>query len=115
MSVSLVKSGPLRSEIRVWLNANGHPQGARGRFTPAGIEAYNAANPRAKYDAKGTTPAFVKTVVIVAKPEKGRSVSRTLNIGQVRAALALAGTPVGKRGRISKAVLSSYVLASAGK
>ena len=113
MSVATVQSGPERSAIRGWLNANGFPQGSRGRFTPAGVEAWNETFPHAKYSK--TTPAFVKTVVVSAKPEKGRSISRTLNIGQVRAALVASGAPIGKRGRISKATLASFVLASAGK
>lgn len=99
------------SVVRAWAesvgaiatNADGGHQ--RGRLGADVISAYNA-----KHGLKAVEAAFVKTVKVSAKPAKGRTVTRTVSIPQVRAAARAAGVTVGARGRVPQSVLSAYVL-----
>lgn len=115
MAVASVKSGPSAAQVREWgreQNAKGESfkgteAGVRGRLNPALVEAFNKAHK----GANAYKPhAHVPTVTVTAKPEKGRAVERKVNVAQARQALAAAGQPVGKRGRISQAQMSAYVL-----
>lgn len=92
--------------VRAWAESvDAISKGQRGRLGADVISAYNA-----KHGLKAVEASFVKTVRVTAKPAKGRSVTRTVNIAAVRAAANAAGVTVGLRGRINKAVLSAYVL-----
>lgn len=106
--MATVKSGPKRSDIRAWLNDNGHTQGARGRFTPAGVAAWNAAHPFARYNAN--TPAHVHTVTVSVKPAKGRTITRKVSPIEVRAAAKAAGHDVGQIGRLKQSTFEAFVL-----
>ena len=92
--------------VRAWAESvDAISKGQRGRLGADVIAAYNA-----KHGLKAVEASFVKTVRVSAKPAKGRTVTKTVNIAQVRAAAVAAGHAVGKRGRLDKAVLSAFVL-----
>lgn len=100
-----IKVSASPADVRVWAADNGFTVGKRGKFSRDLISAYNKAN-GLKYRAG----AHVPTVKVTAKPAKGRSVTRTVNVAQVREAAAAAGVPVGKRGRLDRKVIDAYVL-----
>ena len=100
-----IKATASPADVREWARANGHPVGTRGRFAPDLIKAFNAS-----HGLKYREAEHVPTVEVTAKPEKGRKVTRKVNIALVREAALAAGVPVGKRGRISKEVVEAYVL-----
>lgn len=92
--------------VRAWAESVGAiPAGQRGRLGADVIAAYNAKN-----GLKHTEKAFVKTLVVKAKPAKGRTVTKRVSVPDVRAAAKAAGINVGERGRIPQTVLSAYVL-----
>ena len=93
------------ADVRVWAADNGFTVGKRGKFSRDLISAYNKAN-----GLKYREGEHVPTVKVTAKPAKGRSVTRTVNMAQVRAAAVEAGVEVGKRGRIDRKVIDAYVL-----
>lgn len=94
------------TQVRVWAIDNGLIlAGQRGRLGAEVIKFYNAA-----HALKHTEHTFVKTVKVSAKPAKGRTVTRTVNVSQVRAAARAAGVEVGARGRLPKSVLDAAVL-----
>lgn len=107
MAAPTIKASARPSDVRSWLKAEGLiPESQeRGKFTQAHIRAYNKAN-----GLKYRQGQHVQTVEVIAKPEKGRSVRRRVNIAQVRAAAEKAGVEVGKRGRVSQEVLAQFVL-----
>lgn len=111
MSFIVSKSGPSAATLRAWGNDNGFPAKAetRGRPSKALIAAYNAKHRGAlRYDPKGNPS--VKTITVKAKPAKGRTVEKRVNVSAARAAAKAAGLPVGARGRLPQAVLSTLVL-----
>lgn len=105
MTAKSIKVSASPADVREWAKANGHEVGARGKFSRDLIAAYNKAN-----GLKYRQGQHVPTVKVTAKPEKGRSVTRTVNVAQVRAAAADAGVSVGKRGRLDRKVIDAYVL-----
>lgn len=104
-TVAKIKASASPADVREWARANGHTVGTRGRFAPDLIKAFNAS-----HGLKYREAEHVPTVEVTAKPEKGRKVTRKVNIALVREAAAAAGVPVGKRGRISQEVIQAYVL-----
>lgn len=100
-----IKVSAAPADVRKWAAENGHTVGKRGKFSTDLIAAYNKAN-----GLKYRQGQHVPTVKVTAKPEKGRSVTRTVNVAQVRQAAAEAGVPVGKRGRLDRKVIDAYVL-----
>ena len=100
-----IKASASPADVREWARANGHTVGTRGRFAPDLIKAFNAS-----HGLKYREAEHVPTVEVTAKPEKGRKVTRKVNIALVREAALAAGVPVGKRGRISQEVVEAYVL-----
>ena len=100
-----IKATASPADVRAWARENGHKVGTRGRFAPDLIRAFNAS-----HGLKYREAQHVPTVEVTAKPEKGRKVTRKVNISLVREAAAAAGVPVGKRGRISQEVIQAYVL-----
>lgn len=100
------------ADVRAWAQAQGliPTSQVRGRLSPAVTKAYNAA-----HGTKYREGAFVETVEVVAKPAKGRKVTRKVNVAEVRAAAKAAGVPVGERGRIPASVLSAFVLGTLGQ
>lgn len=100
-----IKVSASPADVRAWASEQGIPVGKRGKFSRDLISAYNKAH-GLKYRAGEHVP----TVKVTAKPAKGRSVTRTVNMAQVRAAAQEAGVPVGKRGRIDRKVVDAYVL-----
>ncbi len=111
MAVASVKSGPSAAQVRAWGRAQGitegTKEGTRGRLSPALVKAFNAKHKGANAYKEG---ASVETVTVKAKPAKGRTVVRTVNVAQVRAAALAAGAQVGARGRLPQEVLTAYVL-----
>ena len=105
MSAPKIKATAPASAVRAWATENGIETGSRGRLAPDVIKAYNA-----KHGLKYREAQHVETIEVTAKPEKGRKVTRRVNVAMVRDAAREAGVPVGKRGRISDEVLSAYVL-----
>lgn len=100
-----IKVSASPADVRAWAQENGHKVGQRGKFSRDLISAYNKAN-----GLKYREGEHVPTVKVSAKPAKGRTVTRTVNMAQVRAAASAAGVPVGKRGRIDRKVIDAYVL-----
>ena len=100
-----IKATASPADVREWARENGHKVGTRGRFAPDLIRAFNAS-----HGLKYREAQHVPTVEVTAKPEKGRKVTRKVNISLVREAALAAGVPVGKRGRISQEVIAAYVL-----
>lgn len=100
-----IKVSASPADVRAWAADNGFTVGKRGKFSRDLISAYNKA-----HGLKYRQGEHVPTVKVSAKPAKGRTVTRTVNVAQVRAAAAEAGVPVGKRGRISPEVMQAYVL-----
>lgn len=97
-------------QVREWAEAEGLIKaGQRGRLGAEVIKAYNKANA-----VKHTESEFVPTIRWTAKPEKGRKVTKTVNVNRVRAAAQEAGLTVGKRGTLPKSVLDAYVLGTLG-
>jgi hypothetical protein len=98
------------SQVRAWAEAEGLIKaGQRGRLGAPVIKAYNA-----KHGVKHTESKYAKTVKVTAKPAKGRKVTRTVLIPEVRAWASDNGFKVGPRGTLSAEVLSAYVLRSEG-
>ena len=100
-----IKATASPADVRAWARENGHEVGTRGRFAPDLVRAFNAS-----HGLKYREAQHVPTVEVTAKPEKGRKVTRKVNIALVREAALAAGVPVGKRGRISQEVIQAYVL-----
>ena len=112
MSASIrVSASP--AQVRKWAESNVNPKtgnpwikpGQRGRLGAPVIKAYNAAN-----GVKHTESEYVPTIKHTAKPEKGRKVTRTVNVARVRAAAKYAGVFDKERGTLPKSVLDAYVL-----
>lgn len=112
MSASLrVSASP--AQVREWAEKTTNPEtglpylraGQRGRLGAPVIKAYNKS-----HAVKHTENAYVPTVKHTAKPAKGRKVTKTINLAQVRAAAQDAGVKVGARGTLPTAVLDAYVL-----
>ena len=93
------------ADVRAYAQKNGIAVGTRGKFSKDLISAYNKS-----HGVKYVEGKHVARVKVTAKPEKGRSVTRSVNMGEVRAAALDAGLPVGKRGRIAEEVVNAYVL-----
>lgn len=105
MAAKSIKVSATPADVRAWGAENGFTVGARGRFSADLVKAYNKA-----HGLKYRAGAHVPTVKVTAKPEKGRSVTRTVNMADVRAAALDAGVKVGKTGRIDRKVTEAYVL-----
>lgn len=105
MAAKSIKVSASPADVRAWAAENGFDVGSRGRFSTDLVRAFNKAN-----GLKYREGQHVPTVRVSAKPEKGRTVTRTVNVADVRAAAREAGVPVGRRGRIDGAVMSAYVL-----
>ena len=105
MSAPKIAATAPASVVRAWAAENGIETGSRGRLAPDVIKAYNA-----KHGLKYREAQHVETIEVTAKPEKGRKITRRVNVAMVRDAAREAGVPVGNRGRISEAVLTAYVL-----
>lgn len=103
--VENIKKSASASEVREWAREQGVAVGKRGRLAPDVVKAYNAA-----HRIKHVEAAHVETVEVTAKPEKGRAITRRVNISQAREAAREAGVEVGARGRLPKSVLSAFVL-----
>lgn len=100
-----IKVSASPADVRVWAADNGFTVGKRGKFSRELIAAFNKSN-----GLKYREGEHVPTVKVSAKPVKGRTVTRTVNVAQVRAAAQEAGVPVGKRGQIAPAIMEAYVL-----
>lgn len=105
MSAPKIVATAPASAVRAWAAEQGIEVGKRGRLAPEVVKAYNA-----KHGLKYKEAQHVETVEVTAKPEKGRKITRKVNVAMVREAALDAGVPVGKRGRISEQVLTAYVL-----
>lgn len=98
------------AQVRKWAEDNGLiKEGQRGRLGESVKKAYNKSN-----GVKYVEGAHVKTVKHTAKPEKGRKVTRTVNVALVRKAAVEAGLFDGKRGTLPTSVLDAYVLGQIG-
>lgn len=93
------------AQVRAWAVANGYEVGARGKFSPELIKAYNKNN-----SLKYVPGKYVRTVVVEGKDSRGRKATRKVSPAAVRAAAIAAGEQVGKRGRIPL----SFLAAAAG-
>lgn len=105
MSAPKIVATAPASAVRAWAAEQGIEVGKRGRLAPQVVKAYNAS-----HGLKYREAQHVETVEVTAKPEKGRKITRRVNVAMVRDAARDAGVPVGKRGRISEQVLTAYVL-----
>lgn len=98
------------AQVRAWAVSQGLiKEGQRGRLGAPVIKAYNKAHP-----VKHSEAGYVPTIKHTAKPEKGRKVTRTVNVTQVRVAAQKAGMKVGARGTLPTSVLDAYVLGQIG-
>lgn len=79
------------------------PEGTRGRIPTATITAFNEAHPKAKYRTAAKQPA--KKVEVKGKNDKGRTVTKKVEVKAARAALIEKGVAVPARGALSKALL----------
>lgn len=94
--------------VREWAAENGlpaQPVGTRGRLPKATIEAFNKAHPRGKFLGN---PA--PKVTLSAKPEKGRTRTRTATVAEVRAFAVANGLAKPSRGRLSNEAKRAFVL-----
>lgn len=98
--------------VREWAQAEGlvPTEHKRGRLPASVVKAFNKA-----HGQKYVPAAYVETVEHTAKPAKGRSVTRKVNIADVRRACVAAGVEVGARGRLPKSVLDAFVLGTLGQ
>jgi hypothetical protein len=94
--------------VRAWGLSTGRTdvKEGRGRLASTLVEAFNAENPRAKYVPASKAPA--PTVEVKVKPEKGRAVTKKVNVATARAWAPKAGFTVGPRGTLSNEVLVAY-------
>lgn len=98
------------SQVRQWAVEQGLIKaGQRGRLGAPVIKAYNKA-----HAVKHSEASFLPTIKHTAKPAKGRKVTRTVNVTQVRSWAAENGLAVGARGTLPTSVLDAYVLQSKG-
>lgn len=106
-STKIQASAPA-SAVRAWLVETGQIDASqkRGKFSVEQIASYNS-----KHGLKYRQGQFVSTVTVSAKPAKGRTVTRKVNVEQVRAWAIEQGIEVGARGRLSQDVLAAFVLA----
>jgi hypothetical protein len=106
-SKNTVRVSASPKQVRAWAEAEGLiGKGQRGRLGAPVIKAYNA-----KHGVKHTEKAFAATLKVTAKPEKGRSVTRTVEVKAVREWAKENGLISDKhRGPLAKSVLSAYVL-----
>lgn len=96
------------SEVRQWLTAQGYEVGSRGRFDTEHVEAFNIAHKRNRRQyVMGEGKVLVE---VKAKPAKGRTVKRQINIAEARAWAVENGKPAGKRGPLPKETVEAYVL-----
>lgn len=94
------------AQVRAWAESQGLIKaGQRGRLGAPVIKAYNKS-----HAVKHTENGYLPTVKHTAKPAKGRKVTKTINVTQVREAAQKAGVKVGSRGTLPTAVLDAYVL-----
>lgn len=94
------------SVVRAWATEQGITTGSKGKFSKAVIDAYNAANPKARY----RQGKFVKSHLTVVK-RAGRAPLRVnVNHTEARKALVAAGVEVPARGRLSNAAVEAFVL-----
>lgn len=94
------------SDVRAFALANGlpcKPEGTRGRIPLATIEAFNDANPKAKYRTGAKVPA--KKVEVKGKNAKGRTVTKRVVVSEARATLRESGVEVNAKGRLSADLL----------
>src|SRR5690606_22653787 len=94
------------AQVRAFAAEKGFQVGARGKFSDELVKAFNTEHRCTPYRAGQFVPTEKHTV----KPEKGRKVTRTINLSEVRAAAREAGVQVGARGRIPTQVKDAYVL-----
>lgn len=104
------KSTP--ASVRTWGESNGFARAERGRLAPALIEAFNKANPKAKY-VQGKVPATSTRVTV--KRAGQPPLSRNITVADVRASAAASGFALNTRGRLSKAAYQNAVLFPVGK
>lgn len=115
MSVATsVKASPTAADVRAFALAQGITEGygSRGRIAPTVVEAFNKGK---RGTARYAEKAVTKVVEVSVKPEKGRTIVRTVSVEQVRAAARAAGVEVGARGRLPHSVLVSFVLGTLGQ
>jgi hypothetical protein len=116
MSEFKVKAtAPLPSVVRAWgaeqnskgATYKGTEPGTRGRLNPALVSAYNKAHKGANRYVEGKA---VKSIVVSAKPEKGRKVTARISVTEARKAAVEKGLPVGARGNLSQATIDALLL-----
>lgn len=97
------------AEVRAWGQSNGFPSedGTRGRLSNSLVTAFNKGRKGANRYVPG---AAVPTRTITVKPAKGRSVKRTYNPSEVRAALVAAGKITAGKGRMPEALVREHLL-----
>lgn len=104
------------SEVRAWARTEGNlpegvpvPKEGRGRLDTRVVAAFDKAHPRAKYLPASKAPA--PTVEVKVKPEKGRTVTKRVNVAAARAWASDNGHEVGAKGTLSQAVLVAFAKA----
>lgn len=106
-STNAVRVSASPKQVREWAENEGLiGKGQRGRLGANVIKAYNKS-----HAVKHTERQFVPTIKHTAKPAKGRKVTRTVNVTQVRSWARDKGLAVGERGTLPTSVLDAYVLA----
>lgn len=92
------------ADVRAWALAQGKTVGERGKFSKTLIAEYNKTHKGKPYKQG----KFVPSVVLTAKPEKGRAKTVALTASERRAARLAVGA--GERGRLSPAHVAAIVL-----
>ncbi len=105
MAAVSVKVTATAAEVRAFARATGLAVGARGRFSPEVVEAFNAKSP-VPYVEGG----HVHSVEVTAKSRNHRKITRRVNPAEVRAAAKAAGMKVGDRGRLPREAFERFVL-----
>lgn len=93
------------STVREFAVANGLAQPGRGRLSRKAVGEFNRTH-GLKY-----VPNTPKTIKVTAKPDKGRAVTRTVVVSEVRQWAVANGLAQPGRGRLSDAAKKAYVLA----
>lgn len=92
------------ADVRAWATVNGITV-RPGRLSSDVVKAFHDANKGSRYVVGYVEPQPVRVTAIRVSPTTGRKtpVTRSLTIGDVRAAATAAGVTLGARGRVSSA------------
>ena len=99
-------------QVREFALANGIEVPARGRLSREVIAAFNKKGGQKFNSALAAKDRHLKVVKV--KPAKGRTITRTVDVREVRKAAVEAGLAKDSRGRMKTEVFEAFVLGTLG-